>query len=99
LVERNEVEDYLKDHSRFYPSVLSVKFLAKGGEAIVYRVEHGELDEIVAKCSYFESWATPEMIKASYDAMLYESQTLKLLKNYDSMTSIREEIIEINLEK
>ncbi len=41
---------YLEKNSNYIWPV-NVKYLAKGGEAIVYRIEHAGLDEVVAKCS------------------------------------------------
>ena len=41
------------EHSRSYPNVIGANFIAKGAESIVYRVEHTETDEIVAKCPVF----------------------------------------------
>lgn len=59
-MEKADVLEFLKFNSRFYPTVQDVSKIAQGGEAIVYRVEHGELDEIVAKCTIFDS-TTPEI--------------------------------------
>ncbi len=41
---------YLEKNSNYIKPV-NVKYLAQGGEAIVYRIEHAGLDELVAKCS------------------------------------------------
>jgi hypothetical protein len=54
------VEKFLKKNSRHHNSVISVSELARGGEAIVYRVENTTLDEIVAKCTIFQEGADHE---------------------------------------
>ena len=64
---------YLKEKSRNYQNVLGVNKIAQGGEAIVYRVEHTGLDEIVAKCTIFNSESSPTIIKNAYNAIFYES--------------------------
>jgi hypothetical protein len=53
LVDEKQIKDHYKDHSKLYNSVYSVDFIAKGGEAIVYRLEHADLEELVVKCSLF----------------------------------------------
>jgi hypothetical protein len=58
------------------------------------------LDEIVAKCTLMEVDASNiDSARRSYSAIMYESATLKLLKNNDYMAKIKEEIIEVNLNK
>ena len=42
--------NYLEKNSNYIRPV-TVKELARGGEAVVYRIEHAGLDEVVAKCS------------------------------------------------
>lgn len=58
-----------------------MKELARGGECVVYTVENAELDEIVAKCTLFDSIYNVSGMNSSYDAIMYESQTLKVLRN------------------
>ncbi len=41
---------YLDKNSNYIRPV-NVKELARGAEAVVYRIEHAGLDEVVAKCS------------------------------------------------
>ena len=67
--------------SRFYSTVSEVKELARGGECVVYTVDNAELDEIVAKCTLFDNIFDASGMNSSYDATMYESQTLKLLRN------------------
>jgi hypothetical protein len=62
-------------------------------------VEHFKLDEIVAKCTIFDANTKFSEVKQCYSTIFYESQTLKMLKNYDYMAQIKEEIIELNIEK
>ena len=57
------------------------------------------MDEIVAKATLFDETTKLSTVKQCYEAIFYESQTLKLLKNFDYKAEIKEEIIELNLEK
>jgi hypothetical protein len=47
--------------------------LARGGESVVYRVEHTDLDEIVAKCPLLPPNAKHEDVIRAYDGIFYES--------------------------
>jgi len=47
------LEEFLKTYSKTYSNIIGASKLAAGGEAIVYRIEHTGLDEIVAKCPIF----------------------------------------------
>lgn len=49
----------MKKYSKTYPSIIGADELARGGEAVVYRVVHTGLDEIVAKCPVFADDITP----------------------------------------
>ncbi len=73
---------YLEKNSNYIRPV-AVKELARGGEAVVYRIEHAGLDEVVAKCSLTD-----------INDIMEETQTLKLLKNDEFICEIKEEIIE-----
>ena len=67
----------------------------------MYRVETAAKDEIVAKCTIFDKDSLSDEIQAAYDSIFYESQTLKMCRNQhmDYLAQIKEEIIEINMEK
>lgn len=45
-------------HSKKYNNVYNIDFLAQGGEATVYRIEHTDLDELVVKCCIFDENAS-----------------------------------------
>ena len=72
------LELFLKQHSQSYPSIIQADFLAKGGEAIVYRIEHTGLDEIVVKTPLFSDDGNTDKLIEQYDSIFYESQLLKL---------------------
>ena len=67
-----ELESFLSLYSKTYPQVISINELARGGEAVVYRVEHWT-DEIVVKCPLFESDTGDMDVFAAYDSIFYES--------------------------
>lgn len=70
--------------------------MTQGGEAAVFRIEHSDQDEIVAKIPLFEETSTSYDNAIQYMSMLYESQTLKLNPYKENIARIKEEIIEIN---
>ena len=45
-----KVENFLKKYSRYFKDVVNITQLAKGGEAIVYTLEHSLPDELIIKC-------------------------------------------------
>ena len=47
--DEDSLKSFLKTCSKKYPNILDIELIAKGGEAIVYRLEHGGLDEVVLK--------------------------------------------------
>lgn len=57
--------------------------MAKGGEAIVYRVEHNGLDEIVIKCPLIDRNMNKEELFCAYQSIFYESQLMKLIAHPD----------------
>lgn len=89
----------MNKYSKSYSQIIDATFLAKGGEAIVYRVEHTGSDEIVIKCPLFDPEASLDNLTTLYDSIFYESALLKLLPYYKHMAEIKEEIIEYNKEK
>lgn len=54
LKDTQEIQEFYKRNSVKYNSIFSIDLIAKGGEAAVYRVEHTDLDELVAKCCLFD---------------------------------------------
>ena len=83
-----EVQDYLAHRSSKYVPI-EVRELARGGEAVVYRVEHSNLEEVVAKCT-LGSGGTDAFLD-----LMQETHSLKLLKNRNLICEVKEEIIEI----
>lgn len=96
LKNDDELRSFLKNYSKVYHSIIGTRELARGGEAVVYRIEHAGLDEIVAKCPLLSPEATSEEIIEAYQGIFYESQTLKLNAKRELMAEIKEEIIEYN---
>ncbi len=64
-----EVRLYLERNSNYIRPV-AMKELARGGEAVVYRIEHTGLEEVVAKCS---------LARETFRDIMEETHTLKLL--------------------
>ena len=62
LKEVEELKQFLKQFAKIYNTIIDAIFLAKGGESIVYRIEHAGLDEIVAKCPYYNTMVKNEAI-------------------------------------
>jgi hypothetical protein len=42
-------ENYLINNANSIEKIISIKELSRGGESVVYRIEHSGLEEIVAK--------------------------------------------------
>ena len=82
----HEVQEYLAHRSSKYVPI-EVRELARGGEAVVYRVEHSSLEEVVAKCTLGGTDAFLDL--------MHETHSLKLLKNKNLICEVKEEIIEI----
>jgi hypothetical protein len=90
---------FLKTYSKTYPSIIDASELARGGESVVYGVQHTGLDEIVAKCPLLPAEAKHEDVIRAYEGIFYESQTLKLNPKRDLVAEIKEELIEYNEEE
>jgi hypothetical protein len=58
LKSTDEVIDFLRSNSKKLEDVMDVHFLAQGGEATIYRVDHTSPDEIVAKCPVVDAELT-----------------------------------------
>lgn len=57
-----DLEDYMKRYSDYYKNVISIKELARGGEAIVYRLDHSGIDEVVIKTTKLDKANTTESL-------------------------------------
>eukprot|EP00347_Sterkiella_histriomuscorum_P001520 403371716 len=93
-----ELYEYLKQNSRLYKNVINIKELARGGEAIVYRLEHQGLDEVVLKMTKQKpkNSEDPFLKQYSYFDIVSESQQLKLLQSEQYIAKVKEEIIEFD---
>lgn len=95
LKEPLPLEEFLTEHSKSYNNIIEATYLAEGGEAVIFNLEHTGLDEIVIKCPLNkESFSSDEV----YVEILIESQMLKLIPHNDYIAQIKEELIEINME-
>ena len=52
---------------------MDVRDLARGGEAVVYRIDHMGIDEIVAKCPLFKPESSKDDLLLAYSSIFYES--------------------------
>jgi len=75
--------------SKYKP--IEVRELARGGEAVVYRVEHNNLEEVVVKCTLGSGLNRNE----AFLDLMQETHSLKLLKNRNLICEVKEEIFEI----
>ncbi|CDW74222.1 UNKNOWN [Stylonychia lemnae] len=75
---------------------IHVSELARGGEAVVYRVENMYLDEVVAKCALIKENSNADELKENFYNIMNETQQLRLLKNENFIAQVKEEIIEFN---
>eukprot|EP00347_Sterkiella_histriomuscorum_P002996 403365996 len=93
LVDQGQVMKYLQQYSEKYSNVIGVNELARGGEAVVYRIEHKNLEEVVAKCSLINPDQNSSQVHESLMDIISESQQLKLLSNPNFIAQVKEEII------
>eukprot|EP00347_Sterkiella_histriomuscorum_P008782 403343775 len=92
---------YLKNkRSSAYSNVISINFLARGGEAIVYRLEYFGKDEVVIKTTLIEENLGHDIqTQESYLRLFYETSQLKILQNKNFITQIKEEHLEYDFQK
>ncbi len=67
--------------------------LAKGGEAIVYIIEHSLPDEIIIKCPILTKEQKDYSLTTAFNSIIYESQTINLNKHSGYVVNNVEEII------
>eukprot|EP00347_Sterkiella_histriomuscorum_P016316 403353653 len=91
LQKAENIMSYLQNHSELYKNVIGVSELARGGEAVVYRMDHQNLDEVVAKCTLIKD--KNNVSNQIFMDILTESQQLKLLSNPMYIAQVKEEII------
>ncbi|CDW87753.1 protein kinase domain containing protein [Stylonychia lemnae] len=93
----NSMLKFLSEHSLRYKNVINLKELARGGEAVVYRLQHIDLDEVVAKCTLIDSQQQDQQQRHEQLLDIFsESQQLKLLANDNYIAQVKEEIIVID---
>eukprot|EP00347_Sterkiella_histriomuscorum_P020007 403339455 len=86
---------YLRERSQKYHNVISISELARGGEAIVYRLEYLGTDEVVIKTTQIEDKLDNyTMMQQSFIEIMTETQHLKLLQSDKYIAKVQEEIIE-----
>ena len=90
----DDVLKFIQSFSRYYSrSVIQLKQLAIGGEAIVFRMFTTDNQELVAKCTLFdENSSNPANIHNAFLSILRESQILKLLNNSQCIPVVKEEM-------
>lgn len=102
LSDKAKIEEFMKINSKAYGNVIGLSMLAKGGEAVVYTVNHLGTDEIVGKLpvSSLDKEGS-DQVKYMYEvgSIIYESQILKMNALNSHICEIKEEIIEYNEEK
>ena len=95
------MSNFLAKYSRYFKDVVKVSELARGGEAIVYTLEHSLPDELVIKCPILvENEDSKSGVKKpafpDFESILYESQTINLNPHQGHMVNNVEEIILYN---
>lgn len=73
------MQEFAREHSKTLSGILGMKELARGGEAVVYRVEHTGVGELIVKCPLVKPELELYEVATMYDSIIYESQTLKLV--------------------
>ncbi|CDW73119.1 serine threonine protein kinase-like protein [Stylonychia lemnae] len=92
------LEEYLKFRSKKYQNIIEINELAQGAEAIVFRLEHHEIDEVVVKTNkVFDLSQNQEFFQQPFIDFMRETLSLKLLQNKNYIAEVREEIIEFDL--
>ncbi|CDW76957.1 serine threonine protein kinase-like protein [Stylonychia lemnae] len=95
-----QLEEYLSSRSKKYQNVIEINELASGAEAIVFRLEHHEIDEVVIKTNKVLSKSkNPKNFQQPFIDFMRETLQLKLLQNKNFIAEVREEIIEYDLIK
>eukprot|EP00347_Sterkiella_histriomuscorum_P007192 403349911 len=91
---------YLRKRSLKYQNVINISEIARGGEAIVYRLEYLGMDEVVIKTTQLEEKLDNLLLtQQAYIDIMGETQHLRLLQNPNFLAEIKEEIIEYDLQK
>ncbi|CDW79112.1 UNKNOWN [Stylonychia lemnae] len=92
------LEKYLMIRSKKYQNLIEINELAQGAEAIVFRLEHREIDEVVVKTNkILELSENQDYFQQPFIDFMRETLQLKLLQNKNYIAEVREEIIEYDL--
>eukprot|EP00347_Sterkiella_histriomuscorum_P004513 403360175 len=100
IIQEGQMIDYLKMHSKLFQNAISISEIAKGGESVVYKLDHLGVDEVVIKQSVTNTNnKIDEVIKQSaLTNQMGETQQLKLLQSDKFIAKVKEEIIEFDFE-
>eukprot|EP00347_Sterkiella_histriomuscorum_P001615 403371352 len=104
---KSDLKQYIQENSLVYDKVLDVRLLAKGGEAVVYRLEHIGKDEVVIKTTIADSHYNQiegavlyqSQLQSAYLDIMSETQNLKLLHCYQYIANVKEGIIEFDFDQ
>ena len=67
------MQNFLIENSISYKGIISSDILGKGGEAIVYRIEHVGVDEVVAKVPLIKKGIHYNEMMRNYESIFYET--------------------------
>ena len=90
---------FLRKYSRYFKDVVKITELARGGESIVYTLEHSLPDELVIKCPKLDQKQQSDNLPIAFNGILYESQTINLNPHQGHIVNNVEEIILYNANK
>lgn len=94
---QDELIEFIRRRSKKYQNLIGLKKIGAGGEAMIFRIEHTGLDEIVVKVPLFPE--DSDYQHKYYEGLFYETQTLKVCNFKDGIGKVKEEIIEFNEQK
>eukprot|EP00347_Sterkiella_histriomuscorum_P020028 403339373 len=89
IASEGKIMEFLRKFSNNYKKIIGINEIGRGGEAIVYKVEHQQFDEIVAKCAIIKN----ENSQYALMKIMGESQQLKLLGNPMYVAQVKEEVV------
>eukprot|EP00347_Sterkiella_histriomuscorum_P002818 403366689 len=93
LSDKDDLYKFIIASSNKYNDIMNFEELAKGGEAVVYRIQNYTGKELVAKCSIFKSKGDKYKQHETFQSILLETQTLKLLNNSEYIAQVEDEFI------
>eukprot|EP00347_Sterkiella_histriomuscorum_P001519 403371720 len=93
LSDKDDLYKFIIASSKKYKDIMNFDELAKGGEAVVYRIQNYTGKELVAKCSIFKTEGDKFKQHETFQSILQETQTLKLLNNSEYIAQVEDEFI------